>query len=271
MHEPLIQLNKDTILSGLQTYLIDLTVIDSIDSTNNFFKSQTQAYTCPCVIIAETQTQGRGRFNRPWHSPFGQNIYLSMLYAFDKSLSELEGITLVVSLAICKAIELFIHQKNTLKLKWPNDVYVDDKKLSGTLIEVHRAYPDHAELTIGIGINVNMLHTKEHSIQKDWISLQEITRTYHNRNGLCSILIQTLLDTLDCFYKKGFSGFLDEWNQRDYLLNQFITLESNGASYSGITQGVNEHGQLRLTRKGLATKTFSSGETTLNSLGFVKE
>src|SRR3990167_5018644 len=99
--EPLILLNQKTIKRGIQTANIDFTIFESIHSTNTYCVPQPRIKNKNISIcLAETQTGGLGRLQRSWHSPFGQNIYLSCTYSFQKDVSELSGLSLVISLAI---------------------------------------------------------------------------------------------------------------------------------------------------------------------------
>ena len=103
-----------------------------IDSTNNFLKTLNEAALC----IAEKQTLGKGRMGRIWHSPFGQNIYLSLSKVFYQDVSSLAGLSIAVSISCINAIKEFFGIENLFKIKWPNDGLYDDKKFMGILVEV---------------------------------------------------------------------------------------------------------------------------------------
>jgi BirA family transcriptional regulator, biotin operon repressor / biotin---[acetyl-CoA-carboxylase] ligase len=137
---------------------MDVIVFESIDSTSTFLKKITPKQK-PIICLSEQQTQGRGRFNRPWHSPFGENIYLSLLVPIRKKLHQLSGLSLVVGLSMLHALKSYM-QNHHLYIKWPNDIFYEDKKLAGNLIEVHSENAQACYLIIGVGINVNMRATE---------------------------------------------------------------------------------------------------------------
>jgi BirA family biotin operon repressor/biotin-[acetyl-CoA-carboxylase] ligase len=292
---------------ALQNLKID--VVEKIDSTNEYLKQfygKNQARVC----LAESQTHGKGRFERHWHSPFGQNIYFSMLYPFAKGISELSGLSLVVGLAVCKAIEETVKLSQPLSIKWPNDIVIDNeapysklrgifaefrrsrwqpflaqklqrgssllssplqaagysakanKKLAGILLETYGG-SDQCEVIIGIGINVNMAHDIDNPIDNEWISLQELTNAEHDRNLLCSKLIDTLADYIERFVKLGLAGFLDEWHVRDSLFDQTIRVKSHNGEFQGKAKGIDAQGNLLLKFADGEIASFSSGETTI--------
>ena len=159
---PLTLLDPDKIKSKLRHRAIEIDVVEKVASTNDYLKQFMEKNKKIRVCLAEMQTQGKGRLDRQWYSPFGENIYLSMLCPFDKDLSELSGLSLVASLAICRALESMIDFKNhQLKVKWPNDILVNQRKLAGMLIEVQAESNRSCQVVIGVGINVNMLKNIE--------------------------------------------------------------------------------------------------------------
>jgi len=240
---------------------LDICLFESVPSTNDYLKKFKGNETLK-FCLAEQQTQGRGRLNRTWHSPFGQNLYLSCLYSFHKEVSELAGLSLVISLAIIKTLKQFnLHEH--IFVKWPNDIiYIENaknKKLSGCLIDIYADTQDKSHAVIGIGINVNMLHDKE-EINQPWTSMQKILGKVVDRNVLCAGMIDNLLDYLAQFTANGFSFFISEWMKSDYLLNQVVELHNLNQKIIGKVVGVNAQGQLLLQ---LATDEIcanSSGE-----------
>src|SRR3990167_1780942 len=111
---------------------LQLHLFDSIDSTNRFLKDLIPNNGID-VCCAESQTHGRGRFGRTWYSPFGENIYFSIRWHFNRPFSQLSGLSLVVSMAIMAVLQDLNIQG--VQIKWPNDLLWQDKKLCGSLIE----------------------------------------------------------------------------------------------------------------------------------------
>lgn len=227
-----------------------LHLFKSIDSTNRFLKDLNPSPELS-LCCAEEQTQGRGRFNRPWHSPFGENIYFSSRWALFSDITKLSGLSLVVSLAVLATIK----DEADIKVKWPNDLYWQDKKLCGILIEVV-----DSQIIIGIGLNVNST-----SADNSWCSLYEITKQYHNRNQLIANLLINLEKYLTRFKLNGLSGFMEEWVQFDYLAGKSISLKQNQRILTGRVQGLTEKGQLILEDENGALHFLSSGDTSLSS------
>jgi BirA family biotin operon repressor/biotin-[acetyl-CoA-carboxylase] ligase len=255
-------LNKKKIIELLKAKAIDLEIFDSVTSTNDCLKnskSDNKIKAC----LAEQQTQGRGRFNRSWHSPFGQNIYLSLAYPFAKTLSELAGLSIVVALSICKSIDEIYHLPNPVLIKWPNDIIYDVKKLAGNLIEIQTVSNNYCLAIIGIGINVNMLPDNNHAITQPWISIKEINKSCNDRNILCAQLLDNLLDYLDKFSRNGLPVFLQEWQNRDYLYNKTIALQSGNHQYKGEVAGINAQGHLLLDTEAEGMLQFSAGDTSI--------
>lgn len=232
LEEPLILLDENKIKALISEKNIDIEVHEKIDSTNDYLKKSSKKNKKIRVCIAESQTQGKGRLNRQWHSPFGKNIYFSMNYPFQKDMSELSGLSLVVGLAVCSAIENSCSLSHALQVKWPNDILANQKKISGNLIEIQAESHGFCQAIIGIGINVNMQHAYHNEINQQWASVRELSQSYQDRNQLCVQLIQQLLSYLQRFCQSGLKVFLNEWQQRDYLFNKAIKLTSHQTVFS---------------------------------------
>lgn len=273
LKSPLVLLDYNKIKLHLRHHLDKCDIFEKTDSTNEDLKEFSNQNKKIRVCLAETQLQGKGRFNREWYSPFGKNIYFSMLYPFAKDISELSGLSLVVGLAVCSAIESVIGSDISMenrfsglaqmKVKWPNDIYADQSKLAGILIETEAEANGFCQVIMGIGINVNMPDAPKKSISKSWTSLLKITQQYQDRNILCAALINFLIDYLKLFSSEGLLAFLDEWKKRDYLFNKAITIVSGEKKLRGICVGINKQGFLQLKTSDGSIKTSASGDTIL--------
>lgn len=263
LKEPLRLLEQKYIQTQLGNEDIDILLFESIDSTNAYFRAKKQ-HKKITFCLAELQTQGKGRMHRIWHSPFGKNIYLSCFYPFQKDISELAGLSLVMSLAIAKTLNSYCN-KNNFSTKWPNDVVCDNQKISGSLIEIQAESHGLCHAIIGIGINVNMLND-DHQITQPWTSLQKITGQYVDRNELCVQLIRHVIDYLRKFVLFGFLSFKDEWLKTDCLMGKSITLHHIHKKMEGIVKGINEQGHLLMQLSDGHIQAFSSGDVSLNHL-----
>jgi BirA family biotin operon repressor/biotin-[acetyl-CoA-carboxylase] ligase len=261
LSEHLALLDEQQIKRRLKNKEIVFEIVESLGSTNDYLKTFFGSKT-PRICLAEHQTQGKGRLNRVWHSPFAQNTYLSCLYSFQKDISELAGLSLVVSLAIIKTLKSYKVPSGFL-VKWPNDVVYLGKKLAGILIELQAEANGSCHAIIGIGINVNMLQVKKSQIDQAWISLQQIIGAYVDRNKLCAELINNLLAYIKRFEADGFSKFMQDWKEVDYLFDKPITLKCIAKIFSGKAKGINPQGNLLLQLDNGSVKAFSSGDTSL--------
>ncbi len=270
LQTPLILLDDEKIKAGLHTQSIQIELLEKIDSTNDYLKSFIEKNKAIRVCIAESQTQGKGRLNRQWHSPFGKNIYLSLLYPFQKDISELSGLSLVVGLAISQAIESMISSNEKFAVKWPNDIIVNGHKIAGTLIEIQAESNGFCQVIIGIGINVNMQDANKKQIDQAWSSLLMLTEKYHDRNQLCAALINHLMDYLERFTHDGLIGFVEEWQNKDALFGKSTTISAGNTQHQGICAGINEQGHLLLKMQDETIKAFASGDATLQASSSLK-
>ena len=245
---------------------INFHLYDSIDSTNRVLKDLPKSTSIE-IAASETQTNGRGRFGRDWHSPHGENIYFSSKWNFFFEPTKFSALSLIVSLAILKTIEEFKFKEN-ISIKWPNDIYWFNKKISGTLIELNKDNEKNIEVIIGIGLNVNSNFANSPlnmSPEKPWGSLYEINRKYFDRNLIISSLIINLDKYLTDFIDIGAKDFLKEWQKVDYLYGKKTTMHKGNEILHGTAMGINEAGLLMLLDEKGKTHYLSSGEATLHS------
>ena len=194
----------------------ELEVLGSIDSTNSHTLRRIQdgsldlapgqTYLC----FAEMQTAGKGRRGRQWVSPFGHNLYFSMVQVYEGGASGLEGLSLVVGLALVKAL----HSSgfSGLGLKWPNDVLWQGKKLAGILIEISGDIAGTCQVVIGLGVNLKQREITMREVSQPWTSLAELGFDQMQRNRLLGNIIDYQLDALERFKATGFVSFVPEWH-----------------------------------------------------------
>ena len=129
-------LNRENILSYLnidKKIKVNVEIFNQIDSTNSYLLNKKQVINELNICIAEMQTKGKGRSGKVWESPKKKNIYLSIGTLLNKEISELDGFSILIALMICNALEDLYKIK--AKIKWPNDLYLKNKKFGGILIE----------------------------------------------------------------------------------------------------------------------------------------
>ncbi|HDV5711187.1 TPA: biotin--[acetyl-CoA-carboxylase] ligase [Legionella pneumophila] len=265
LKKPLILLDSDEITKQLHSkgfsQPFNLHLFTSIDSTNRYLKDLPSSSAVE-ICCTEMQTQGRGRFGRHWHSPFGENIYCSTRWSFNCDLSRLAGLSLVSSLAVVAFLNTLSNSKD-IKIKWPNDILWGNKKLCGSLIEILAESNSNSQVIIGIGLNVNT-DTENHPLpDKPWCSLYEIFKQQYDRNFLIAHLIVHLEQYLNKFMNTELDHFICEWNTVDYLAGKHITVSQSSGFISGVACGVNRSGQLILKDDQGIRHYLSSGDTSL--------
>ena len=253
-------LDEEEIKEKVEGRLDCLDVLLNTESTNSYLLEHASDHMGKrYAVLAEKQESGRGRRGRTWVSPFGKNIYLSMLWSFSGGIGSLEGLSLVIAIAVERALsELGV---DNAKLKWPNDIYLNNKKLAGILLEVSGEYSGHCQVVIGIGLNIKLSDYDAESIDQPWAQLSEHLNNT-DRNTISAALISNLIRAIEQFEKTGFEMFKDYWTERDAFLDQEVDLILPNLVRSGICKGVNAKGELLLaTGKGL--ETINAGEISL--------
>ncbi len=232
-------------------------VFEEVESTNDEIKKHLTEGE-GLVIIADSQTQGRGRLGRTWHSPNETGIYLSALVSPQIPLESFPPITLAAGLATVLALQSF--SKSPPYLKWPNDILINGKKVSGILCEL--CGNDPLNIIIGIGINVNQ--EAEHfpeALKKIATSLFLENKIKINREELLISLVTSLDKVYDDFLKKGTKFIAEQWSRHTDLFGKKITLAQGGVVYTGVASRLTEDGKLEIvSSKDGQTLLFDSGE-----------
>jgi BirA family biotin operon repressor/biotin-[acetyl-CoA-carboxylase] ligase len=234
-------------------------VIDSIDSTNaEALRAIDRGQAAPFIVVAERQTAGRGRRGRKWVSPFAENIYYSLVLRIEGGMRQLEGLSLVVGLAVMHTLrDLGI---SAAGLKWPNDVLVGQKKIAGILLELVGDPADVCHVVLGVGINVNMQLTDE--VDQQWTSMRLESGKMFDRNQLVAELGLTLQRYLARHQASGFSAIQSEWEQNHLWQGRAVSLVAGVNQIAGEVLGIDSQGALRLKVDGVE-KVFSGGELSL--------
>ena len=256
---PLVFLNAEDISLEAGSPAWPVHIYDSVDSTNaEALRLVESGCVPPFVVLAEQQTAGRGRRGRKWVSPYAQNLYYSLVLRIEGGLRQLEGLSLVVGLAVMQALRESGVQGAALK--WPNDILVGNKKISGILLELVGDPGDICHVVLGIGINVNMQKAVE--VDQQWTSMQLETGTSIDRNHLVARLGGQLQIYLDRHKATGFAGLQEEWEQHHLWQARPVSLIAGTNRIEGVVLGVDRQGALRLNVDGVE-KIYSGGELSL--------
>lgn len=257
--QPISFLEKERISENvIPINIIDnyqINIENSVTSTNDLLKNN--YHNKNIILLSEEQTSGRGRLGKVWVSEFGKNIYLSLKTSIDLDVSSICGASIAIGTSIVRDLK----RKLLLpfSMKWPNDIYCNDKKLGGILIEILAEANTNTTLVIGIGLNVNSSPQSFNAT-----SIKEIIGTNYDRNILAGIVISSIIDGLDRFQNNGFSQFINEFNEIDFLSGKKINISKRDYIYSGIARGIDEQGHLLLDT-GNEILHFNSGEASIGS------
>lgn len=256
---PLVFLNAEDIALKAPSLAWPVHISDSIDSTNaEALRLVDAGCAAPFLVLAEQQTAGRGRRGRKWVSPFAQNVYYSLVLRIEGGLRQLEGLSLVVGLAVMQALRESGVQGAALK--WPNDVLVGQKKIAGILLELVGDPADICHVVLGIGINVNM--QKATAVDQQWTSVQLETGLPVDRNLLVAQLGLQLQNYLQRHTASGFAALQEEWEQNHLWQGRAVSLIAGVNRIDGVVLGVDRQGALRLNVDGVE-KIYSGGELSL--------
>jgi BirA family biotin operon repressor/biotin-[acetyl-CoA-carboxylase] ligase len=208
------------------------------------------------VWLSEHQSAGRGRRGKVWQSPMLGNIYCSILWRIRGGLQSIEGLSLVVGIAIAET--LASQGIVDVKLKWPNDIWLHQRKLGGVLIEVSGEPTGDCYAVIGFGININSSLSMESLIDQPVCSVSQVLSRI-NRNLLIAQLLANLYECLKEHQTMGFAAFQDRWAKYDALLGMRITLSELSGLRSMECVGVSSRGAL-ICRSGDHLEEIYSGE-----------
>jgi len=263
--EPSEPLSKRLILDGIapskRDSLTKLSIEHCLDSTNSALQRLPLSQQHGAVILAEQQTSGRGRHGRQWHSPFGNNLYLSLGWSFARPLSELGCLPLVVALSVARALTRAGLRDHLIK--WPNDILLNGRKLCGCLVEMRAETAATCHAVLGVGINVHMsVSEADGEIDQPWTDLHSRLPEC-SRNSLAALLLEELIDHLSLFSEQGFPPLRKYWQQMDGLEGQVIEVFSGNRKHRGIAKGVDGSGALLLDT-GEEVLSLHSAEVSLN-------
>ncbi|MGD0961243.1 MAG: bifunctional biotin--[acetyl-CoA-carboxylase] ligase/biotin operon repressor BirA [Methylomonas sp.] len=264
-------LDGELITGALRPYpkslLAALDVHDALDSTNNYLLDRARlggvsGHACIC----EFQSAGRGRRGRQWLSPFGQNIYLSILWRYHDSPAAIAGLSLALGVAVIKALrDLGVKECG---LKWPNDIYWRQRKLGGILVEVvgESGGPCHA--VIGLGLNFYLSAQDLACIDQPCADMAGILgkAAYQRRNELIALLLNHLLPLLAEFKAHEMPKYAAEWRLYDCMQGKAADLYIAEQCYSGIVAGIDDNGLLLLNTDDGQQRGFAAGEVSFRTL-----
>lgn len=268
LNRPMELLKKNEIEQALtkdaSSLISAMFIHDQINSTNSFLSEQPNNKTsCGMVCLAEYQTAGKGRRGRQWISPFGSNIYLSVLWKYQSGPAAISGLSLAAGVAAIRALKKF--NVDDIGLKWPNDIYWNGKKLGGILVEVSGETEGPCTVVLGIGLNIFVPAKDAKNIDQDWVDLNRIAgHKLPSRNVIAASFINELMIVIANFDIDGITTYLDAWRSYDCMQGNQATVHIGNQQFSGVVQGVDKNGLLLLTHNDGKMKAYASGEVSFS-------
>ncbi len=215
----------------------------SIDSTNRWLLDRARRRDeAPALCLAEHQSAGHGRHGRPWVSPYGRNLYLSLAWRFRAPPAPANALPLVCAVALAGRLEGL--GATEIGLKWPNDLLLDGAKLGGLLLETAA---NGRLWVIGLGLNLYLPPALRSGIGQPVAQLREIPAFAPPvRNALAAEMTLALVSALDSFVRQGPGPFLERWARYDILRHRRVRLHHGSEPLEGECLGVAPDGALRL-------------------------
>ena len=234
---------------------------DTLDSTITQawqLSKQTDLHNQVFVVMTEQQTAGRGRRGRPWQSPAGHNIYLSLHWPFQCPAQQLQGLSITTAISLWQALHTAGFAD--IAAKWPNDLLHHQKKLAGVMIELN----SNTQAVISIGLNVHLPAEMLAEIDQPTTWLTQISATPIQRNALVATLLNQLCDNFSQLQQHGFAAFLPIWAQINANQDKSVTIITDHGNIHGIDRGIDHQGNLQLEiDQGI--QTFAAGEVSLRA------
>lgn len=241
----------------------ELTVFPVVDSTNRWLARRgARGAKSGTVCLAECQTAGRGRRGRRWVSPFGANLYLSMLWRFDRGISTLGGLSLAAAVGAARAlVELGV---SDVAVKWPNDLYFDGRKLAGTLVEASGESAGPCRVVAGLGLNVRMPDGARREVGRPLADLAELPGGAGiGRNDLAAAVIRAWDQAFAAFDRDGLAPFLAPFGELDLTRGRRVAVLDGARRHEGTARGVDGHGRLLVSLPD-GERAFAGGEVSLS-------
>lgn len=246
--------------------LASLEIHDELDSTNtHLMRAAATGARSGTVCLAETQTAGRGRIGRDWISPFGANIYLSLLWRFEEP-SRVAGLSLAIGVGVVRALAGL--GVGGIGLKWPNDVLWGERKLGGILLEVTGEAHGRCAVVIGLGLNRYISPALGRSIDQAWTDLSQAAGlALPPRNRLIAAILNELLPLLGEYGERGLASYLPEWRRHHRLQGREATIHQGEVRIGGRIVDVTAAGLLVLQCEDGRLREFASGDVRLRAAG----
>jgi BirA family biotin operon repressor/biotin-[acetyl-CoA-carboxylase] ligase len=247
-----------------KSHLRNLELLFEVDSTNTrLLSAAAPPLGSADVCISELQHAGRGRLGRRWIAPCGGGIALSVGWSFSDMARTLPALSLGVGVAVARALARAGAVGTALK--WPNDIWFQDRKMGGVLIELRAEAQGPAHVVIGIGVNVVLSPGARQKIEASGAAVaavEDACEVAPSRNLVAGAILDELLSMLLQYERQGFGAFRDAWVALDALNGRPAQIIVGDSVVAGVARGVDADGALLLD-SGARVQRFVSGEASL--------
>ncbi|MFO1376461.1 MAG: biotin--[acetyl-CoA-carboxylase] ligase [Steroidobacteraceae bacterium] len=220
------------------------------------------------LCVAEHQSSGRGRRGRNWLAPLASGLCLSVSWSFTGFSGQIAALSLVVGVATAMALESL--NIPGVMLKWPNDLWVNDRKLGGILVEMRAEAAGSAFVVIGIGLNVDLPAAVRTAILQEGVPAIDLREVWSNpgtsRTLLAARIVSQLLGALRQFGDAGFEPFRSEWRRRDALIGRSVAVQHADGRILGTARGIADDGAL-LVATASGVERLLSGDVSVRVSG----
>lgn len=244
-----------------------LEVHGELDSTSSELQRRLATAADLSMVLAESQTAGRGRRGRSWLSPPGLNLYLSCLKRFEPGFAALSGLSLAIGVMLLRALEeLGVAGAG---LKWPNDVLAAaghgvPGKLAGILVELSGEYQGPCAAVIGVGLNLRLTPALHRQAGQPACDLASLTAgALPDRNRVAAVLVAALAHGLCQFEREGFAAFVADYARHDLLRGQTLQVSGAPGRFEGIGAGVDARGALQVRMSDGSLRRIDSADVTV--------
>lgn len=243
---------------GRRALLGEVIVLQETGSTNDHAMQLAHDRFHGCVVVADTQSAGKGRRGRRWSSPPG-NLYMSLCWRFADGATQPGLLPLAAGLAVCRALASFGLVGHGLK--WPNDVRIGDEKLCGILVEA-RGRNGSFDMVCGVGVNMMLDDAAGEAIGQPWTSLsRHLADAMPTRNQLAGSIVDELVALISEPPRLA-GSVLEHWPKWDLLYGQDVNVHGDSFLHQGVARGVDAQGALRLETSS-GQQSFHSGEVSV--------
>ena len=239
-------LSKESI-STLINERVDVYVYDTVTSTNDVARELCSDDGC-ILVVADGQTNGKGRQGKSFFSPHDSGLYFSLAIDTDSPAFDFTGVTCAVAVAVSRAI-LKVAETET-KIKWVNDLYLGDRKVCGILVQAVSENGRIRKLIIGVGINISTIDFPD--------EIKDIAGSLGKNVDRNVLTAESVNNILDLIFAKS-EEYIDEYRSKSNVIGREITYIQNGISHTATAVDIDQKGGL-VVRNTKETITLTSGE-----------